>query len=146
MLFTLYLAPSPNTLLIQSFADRLDCRQYSISVTLEVHIRPHLLDAPVWTDQNSATQNTHELFTITLTFAPEAPLLQHNVTNIGQQGEIQTMLFGKGLVGGDVIGADAIDGNVQGVKLRNSITEFRCFDRSPIGVIFWVGKDHIALP
>ena len=55
------------------------------------------------------------------------------------------MLFSKGLVRGNVIGADAIEGNVQGVKLRNSITEFRCFDRSPVGVIFGVGKDHIAL-
>ena len=112
MLFALYLAPSPNTLLIQSFADLLDCRQNLIGVALEVHIRPHLFNAPVGTDQNGAAQHTHKLFAISFTFAPEAPLLQHDVTNVGQQGEIQTMLFGKGLVGGDIIRTDAIDGNV----------------------------------
>ena len=55
------------------------------------------------------------------------------------------MFLGKGLVRGNVIGADPIDGDIQGSKLRNSITEFRSFNRSAIGVIFGIGKDDIAL-
>lgn len=94
------------------FYDFLNRRQNRIGVALEVHIWPHPFNAPVGSDQNGAPQNTHELFAIPFTFAPEAPLLQYDVTNVGQQGKIQTLLFSKGMMRGDIIGADAIDGNV----------------------------------
>ena len=55
------------------------------------------------------------------------------------------MFLGKGLVRSNVIRADAVDSNIQGSQLRNSITEFRSFNRSAIGIIFRIGKDNIAL-
>lgn len=67
------------------------------------------------------------------------------MADIGQQGKVQAMLLGKGLVGSNVIRADPIDGDIGSSKLRNSITEFRSFNRSAIGVIFGIGKDDIAL-
>lgn len=115
-------------------------------MTLEIDIAPHALYTPIRTNKQRAAQDAHKLFAVPFPLTPEAPLIEHTVANIGQQWKIQLVLFSKGMVRGKIIRADAVNGNRQGVKLRNSITEFRCFNRSPIGVIFGIGKDDITLP
>ncbi len=113
---------------------------------LKIHTFPHIFYASIGTDQHGTAQHADILFVIPLLFTPKTKAIEDSMINVRQQGEIQPMLFGKRLVRGKIIGAEAVDGDIQGAKLRNSITEFRCFDGSAIGVILGVNKDYITLP
>lgn len=114
-------------------------------MALEIDIFPDLFDLAIGADEDGAAEDAHKFFAVAFSFAPEAQLLQHHMADIGQERKIQVMFLGKGLMRSNIIGANAIDGDIQGSELRNSITEFRSFNRSAIGVIFGVGKDDIAL-
>ena len=54
------------------------------------------------------------------------------------------MFFGKRLVRVDIVGAKPINADADCVKLRNSITEFRCFDGLAVGVVLGIDEDNVA--
>jgi hypothetical protein len=115
-------------------------------MALEIYIFPHLLHPPIGTYQHGAAVDAHKFLAVAFPFAPEAQLFQDNMAHIGQQREIEEMFLDKGMVRIQVIGANAVDSYIECFKLRNSITEFRCFDCSAIGIIFRIGKEYITLP
>jgi hypothetical protein len=69
-------------------------------------------------------------------------LFNHLAAHIGEQRKIEPVLGGKGAMRLQIVGTQAKDRNAKLLEAKNSITEFCCFHRSAIGVVFGVDKDY----
>lgn len=109
-----------------------------------MHVLPHLFDLAVRANEHRGAQDAHKCLAVPFALGPEAQFFDELAFWVGQERKVEVVLLGKGMVRIDIVGAEAVDLGIARVKLWNSITEFRGFDRSAIGVIFGVDEDDVA--
>ena len=113
---------------------------------MEFYVFPDFFDLPLRIDEDGCAQDTHKLLAVVFSLAPTAQRVDQFPIRVGQEWEVEFELVGKTLVRFDIVWAKAIDFDAKCLVLRNSITEFRCFYRSSIGVIFGVDVEDVTFP
>ena len=113
-------------------------------MAFKMHVLPHLFDLAIRANEHGGAQDAHKCLAVPFARGPEAQLFDELAFWVGQEWKVEIVFLGKGMVRIDIVGAEAVDLGIERVKLWNSITEFRGFDRSAIGIIFGVDKDNVA--